>query len=161
MLHRKQESRLARNEHDDEIGRFGPRPVEQRLIALAAQLVDMSAHRAQMILHGTRGFLGRRALGIGHVSRQRNLRVDDDPLALGQLQDHVGTQVVALLVLQVVLRLVVDALGQMRTVENRLEKHLAPVALHFRVAFQRAGQVVGLLGHAQVRLAEPTNFRFE
>ena len=66
-----------------------------------------------------------------------------------------------LLVLQVVLRLVVDAFGQMRTVENRLEKHLAPVALHFRVAFQRAGQVIGPLGHAQVRLAEPTNFRFE
>ena len=54
--------------------------------------------------------------GVGHEGCQRDLRVDDDLLLLGQPQHHVGPQVATLLVLDVVLRFVVDSLGEGRVV---------------------------------------------
>ena len=50
---------------------------------------------------------------------------------------------------------------QVRTVEDRLEYHFAPVALHFRITFERGGQVIGLLAHAQVHLVEVPDLLFE
>ena len=69
-------------------------------------------------------------------------------MPLGQPQHHVGAAVVPRLVLDVELRLVVHAADEVRTVENRFENHLAPVALHLRVALQRVGQIGGLGGDA-------------
>lgn len=96
------------------------------------------------------------ALGRGVVDegRQRDLRVDYDALPLGQPQHHVGAAVVPRLVLDVELRLIVHAADEVRTVENRFENHLAPVALHLRVALQRVGQIGGLGGDAAVELHE-------
>ena len=77
------------------------------------------------------------------------------------MQDHVGTQVAALLVLDVVLRFVVDALRERRAVEDRLQQHFAPIALHFRVAFQGVGQVAGLGRDVLVELHEAFEFGFQ
>lgn len=60
------------------------------------------------------------------------------------MQHDVGSQVVSLGVLNVVLRFVVDALDERRTVQDRFQQHFAPVALHFRIAFQCVRQVRGL-----------------
>ena len=82
--------------------------------------------------------------GIGHESRQRDLRIDDDLFLFGEVQHDVGPQVAPLLVLDVVLRLVMDPLGEGRVVEDRFEQHLAPVALHLRIALQRLREVLRL-----------------
>ena len=82
--------------------------------------------------------------GVAYESRERNFRVDDDVFLLGQVQHDVGSQVVSLGVLDVVLRFVVDALDERRTVQDRFQQHFAPVALHFRIAFQCVRQVRGL-----------------
>lgn len=96
------------------------------------------------------------ALGRGVVDegRQRDLRVDDDAFSLGQPQHHVGTAVVAFAVLDVELRLVVDAADEARMVEDGFENHLAPVALHLRIALQGVGQICRLGRDAAVELHE-------
>ena len=93
--------------------------------------------------------LGARAVDEG---RERHLRVDDDPFPLGQVEDHVGPQVVARSVLEVVLRVVVHPFDEVRVVENRLQNHLAPVALDLRIALERVGQIGGLGRDAAVQL---------
>ena len=77
------------------------------------------------------------------------------------MQHHVRTQVAALVVLDVVLRLVVDALRERRAVEDRLQQHLAPVALHLRVAFQCVGQVPGVGRDVLVQLHEAFELVFQ
>ena len=71
------------------------------------------------------------------------------------MQHHVGPQVASFLVLDVVLRLVVDAFGQGRVVEDRFEQHLAPVALHLRVAFECLREVLRLGRNVLVEFHEP------
>ena len=54
-----------------------------------------------------------------------------------------------------------DAFGQGRVVEDRFEQHLAPVALHLRIAFQGVGQVPGLGGDRLVEFHQALEFRFQ
>ena len=54
-----------------------------------------------------------------------------------------------------------DALREGRTVEDRFEQHLAPVALHLRIAFQGVGQVPGRGGDRLVEFHQAFEFRFQ
>ena len=78
------------------------------------------------------------------IGRERYLRVDDDLLLLRKAQDDIGAEVVALRIFEVVLGEVVYPLDERRTIENRLEHRLAPVALHLRITTQGIREVCGL-----------------
>ena len=60
------------------------------------------------------------------------------------MHHHIGTQVVAVLVLHVFLHLVLATFTQAAVLQNRGQQLLAPVALHLTVADQRLGQTLGL-----------------
>ena len=134
-----EEGRLVGDEHDDEVGR-----VEQALVLLASQFIDVLADGGRVGSEVAAALLFGFGRGVAYESRERNFRVDDDVFLLGQVQHDVGAQVVSLGVLDVVLRFVVDALDERRTVQDRFQQHFAPVALHFRIAFQCVRQVRGL-----------------
>lgn len=135
--------------------------LSRRWYSLRPQFGDVLPHRGDVRREITPPLLLRVGRGVTHEGRERDFRVDDDVLLLGQVQHHVGPQVAPLLVLDVVLRLVVDALREGRTVEDRFEQHLAPVALHLRIAFQGVGQVPGLGGDRLVEFHQAFEFRFQ
>ena len=95
---------------------------------------------------------GMHRIGIG---RQRHLRVDDHLLSARQVQYHIGTQVVARLILQVGLDVIVLPFDQVRMVEDRREDHLAHIALNLRVSLQGVGQIRSLVGNLAVELHQP------
>ena len=156
VLQRGEECRFVGDEHDDEVGR-----VEPPLVLLAAQLGDVLAHRGHVRREVTAALLLAFGRGVADERCERNLRVDDDVLLFGQVQHYVGAQVAALLVLDVVLGLVMYAFDECRAVEDRFEQHLAPVALHLRVAFQRVGEVGRLGRDTAVQLHEVFQLGFQ
>ena len=90
--------------------------------------------------------------------RERDFGVDDDVLLLGQVQHHVGPQVASFGILDIVLRFVVDAFQQRRIVQNGLQQHFAPVALHLGVAFEGVGQVLCVGRDRAVEFLQPLQF---
>ena len=77
------------------------------------------------------------------------------------MQHHVGPQVAPRLVPEIDLRMVMHPLNQIRPVENRLQNHLPPVALHLRVAPQGVGQVSRLGRDAAVELHQVPQLVFQ
>ena len=155
-----QKGGLGRDEHDDEVGRGGG----QTLVALAGQLVDVFAYRGDVGRKGRfAGYFVAQVGGFGvlGVGGERHLRVDDHLLVAGQVEYHVGADVVPLFGAKILLDVEVDAAFQTRTLEQRLEDHLAPVTLCLTVAAQGGGQVVGLAAHLVAHLVEPFDLGFE
>ena len=114
-------------------------------------LVRLAAEFGHMLLHGSD--VGRRAarpygvvLGVEHVKvgLYRHLGVDDDAAPLGVVDDDVGSEPTAFGVGDALLHLVLVAAAESRTLEDVVKYHLAPVALHARVALECVGEAAGL-----------------
>ena len=88
--------------------------------------------------------IGLSSYGIG-VSRERHLRVNHHTPTLRELHHHIRAEVVASIILHVLLHEIFFVLMQSTRFEQRLQHHLAPVALGFVLAFQRLGQVHGIV----------------
>ena len=85
-MQRYQKRRLDGHEHHHKIRRFQR---VQLVIAPFGQLVHVAAHTGQVTLHGRLAlFLGLRIHRVG-VGVQRNLGIDDQVAAAGQVHDHV------------------------------------------------------------------------
>ena len=131
------------------------------MILLATQLLDMLTNRLDVARHCRDAIGIILCTSIVQISRQRHLRVDDHALAVGQVQDHIGAQVVALLIFEIGLHHIVLALDQIRVVENRRQDHLAHIALHLRIATNGLGQVVGFVGDAAVKIHQVFELIFQ
>ena len=127
LLERRAEEHLARQEHDDELRRCR----DVGIVALRAELREVRAHLARVLDEQRlpRRFVGRfERLQVGV---ERHLRVDDDVLAAGQPDDHVGTDasvVAVLLAVQRLLLLEVAVLEHPGELDDPLELKLAPAS---------------------------------
>ena len=104
----------------------------------------MLAHTLGMVLHQSLALslvLGGKGVGIGS---ERHLGVDDHAPALGEADDDIGTEVLAGLVLGVLLDEELLVLAQAAVLQDGLQHHLAPVALHLAVALESLGEVGGI-----------------
>ena len=97
-------------------------------------------------------------LGVGvvavdrvEVRVDRNLRVDDDALAAGELDDQVGAEEPALVVAPALLGAKVAVLDHSRELDNAFQLHLAPAAPDVRGP-ERGHQVAGLRPEALLAL---------
>jgi len=83
-----------------------------------------------------------RRLDRVEIGRQRDLGVDDDVLAVGEVDDHVRAEQVAGVVAGARLLVEVDVGEQTGRLDEAAQLHLAPSAAHLRAA-QRGGQPAG------------------
>ena len=83
-LQRRAQQRLARHEHDDDVGRR----LEVRPVGLVAEPDDMVLHLARVIAQLLLALRVVVALERVEERRQRDLGVDDDVLAAGQPDDR-------------------------------------------------------------------------
>ena len=137
VLQRGREQRLARHEHDDDVGRR----LEVRPVALVAEPVDVVLHLPRVVPQLR---VARRVVFAVHrveVRGQRHLGVDDDVLAARELDDGVGRQA-AFLGADGLLDLEVHAFEEARALEDPAQLDLAPLAADVRGA-QRARELAG------------------
>ena len=94
-------------------------------------------------------------LGIYELLERRegHLGVDNNPLAIRQVDDDIGPESATLGVRRTRLAVVLDAFSQACFLEDRLENHLTPGALRLGLALERPGQITGFVHHCLVELA--------
>ena len=92
MLERSAHERLVRQEHDDELGSAGQLPP----VGLLAELLDVVANVPRMIRERRAALVVRDVLAERiEIRDERHLRVDDDVLLAGEVDDHVRPEHVA------------------------------------------------------------------
>ena len=137
MLQRGAEERLARQEHDDELGRG----VELAPVRLARQLRHVLAHLARMF-DEPRGAGLVVSLNRLEIRHERRLCIHDDLLVAWQLHDQVGPEAPVAgrrgLLLEEV-----AVIDHPRELDDALQLQLAPVAAHVRLP-QRLHEIAGL-----------------
>ena len=147
---------LVGHKHHHKIGR-----ILDCLIFFVCQLIHMLAHARQMAAErfGTRCLVG--GIHIFHIGGERSFRIYHQSLIIGHKKHHIGAQTPAVFAFQHTavglarhLRFVVHPLLQPRHVENLLQHHFAPVALHLAVATQSEGEFLRLLPYVAVHVGE-------
>ena len=94
---------------------------------------------------------------IIRIGSERHLAVDDDACTICALDDDVGTQVLALFVLDIVLYEVLFTLAQSAVVQDIGQYLFAPVALHFAAILEGIGKRLGGLVSCLVVLDDGAN----
>ena len=128
------EERLVGEEHDHELRRG----LELLPVPLRAELRDVVAHLARVRLHVRPARVLVLRLERVEVRGQGRLRVDDDVLAAGQLDDEVGPQHAPVGVRDRRLLGEVAVREHSGKLDHALELDLAPAAAHVRRAERRA-----------------------
>ena len=155
VLHRLYVGRLYGHEHQHKIGAADAGQVD---VVLGGEVVDVLAHCQGVGVQRQFALF----IGVGAdsavVIHQRDFAVDDQVLAVRQLDDEVGEFAPALIVLEAGLGVVVFARLQPRQFQGALQLGLPPVAGGFLVALQGRGQVGGLAVHLQPHLQHFLDF---
>ena len=150
-----QECRFVGDEQNDEIRRS-----EQPLIFLASQFRDVLTYRKLCAAK----WRWRSASSVAEEQATNAVRETFESITISFCPADAArrpSQVAAFFVFHVVLRFVVDTFGQSRTIENGFEQHLAPISLHFQIAFECIGQI-GCLGRdAPVEFHQIFQFGFQ
>lgn len=146
MLHGLDIGRLDRHEHQHEAGAAHTDEVG---VVLGGEVVDVLAYGFDVLGHRQLAFF--RRLG-GHgavVCNQRNLAVDDDVFAVGQLDQVIGLPGTAFGILEGALHFVVRLFDQAAHFQCATQLRLTPGTALLGVTLEGRGQIVGLFAHLQ------------
>ena len=98
-----------------------------------------------MLLQQPLALLERLCLRGFLIGCERHLGVYDRRLMIGKLDDGIGTEQVAVAVAERLLQEVLLVLDQSAIFQRLVENHLAPVALHLRIALERLRERGGIV----------------
>src|SRR5690242_4720513 len=154
-LGRGADERLARDEHDHELGcgrELLPVRLGRERAHVIAHLAGVTHHRAAPLVLGRGG-------GRLQVRGERYLRVDDDGAPARQIDHHVGPQTAALR-LDGHLLDVVAVLRHPRQLDDAVQGHLTPPAAHLGRA-QRVDEIAGLSLQTLAQTRQPLHLGLE
>ena len=161
-LVREPEGRIYGNEHYDIVQHLVA-ALEIAAVILPGQIADLLLYRRQIAL---------RRIGLCRLVRSRmpvvhgcqnDLGIDHDIVSVGIMQDEVRAHTlvgilvaedVAMLVPESLFLIIVTALLESFCSKEIVQDDLAPVALSLVPAFQRIGEIVGLVSDAERLLAQ-------
>ena len=127
-----------RYEEEDKVRRIDAGQIR---VVFRRQLLDVPAQGTGMFLRRRRAFLVAGRAALAFVGDERDLGVDDQLPAAGQIEHHVGLQAPATFAGGRDLGAEMLAFDQPRFFQHRLEDHLAPVAAGFRLTLQGLSEV--------------------
>ncbi|MCY1301051.1 hypothetical protein D9M70_506400 [compost metagenome] len=90
-------------------------------------------------------------IDVTGVRVERDLGIDDQVLALRQVNDHIGALAIDFTG-EADLPLEVLAVDQAGALQDILQNQLAPIALRLLLPFQRCSEVLSLLGDLSIQL---------
>ena len=139
LFERGAEEHLARQKHHDEVGAR----MDVRRVALRRQLGDVCPDLPRVLAEERLAARLVRRLERPEVRIERRLRVDDDVLAAGQPDDHVGPHPAVVVRGHGELLFEVAVLDHARQLDDALELQFAPAAAHAG-PLERVDELAGL-----------------
>ncbi len=133
----------------------------ERGVVFTAQITDMPADAFGMLLEVALLFGGIVGGEEAFEGDERHFGVNDQIFAFRQMDNEVWPFLFAFIVGVGGLSEVVSIFLEAYALEEGFELKFAPIALHFVVTFEGAGQVIGILAELQVEFAQQFDFFFE
>ena len=127
-----------RHEEKDKVRRIDAGQIR---VVFRRELLDVPAQGIGMFLRRRRAIPVASRAALAFVGDERDLGVDDQLPAAGQIEHHVGLQAPATFARGRDLGAEMLAFDQPRFFQHRLKDHLAPVAAGFRLTLQGLGEV--------------------